>query len=115
MFLQVIVKPLDLYGLQFGEPNITKHRDDVVFNDIRVAGDCIGPDVGLGICIKPEVHPMPQSDIVIALPPLVVWTGILLNGFGQFSSSQWQPSVFQFGISFRTRQGQAPLGWLACL
>ena len=31
------------------------------------------------------------------------------------SSSQWQPSVFQFGISFRTRQGQAPLGWLACL
>lgn len=28
---------------------------------------------------------MPQSDIVIALPPLVVWTGILLNGFGQFS------------------------------
>lgn len=49
MFLQVIVKPLDLYGLQFGESNITKHRDDVVFNDIRVAGDCIGPDVGLGI------------------------------------------------------------------
>ena len=28
---------------------------------------------------------MPQSDIVIALSPLVVWAGILLNGFGQFS------------------------------
>ena len=28
---------------------------------------------------------MPQSDIVIALSPLVVWAAILLNGFGQFS------------------------------
>ena len=49
MFLQVIVKPLDLDGLQFGESNITKRRDDVVFNDIRIAGNCIGSDVGLGI------------------------------------------------------------------
>ena len=49
MFLQVIVKPLDLDGLQFGEANITKCREDEVFNDIRIDGNCIEYDVGLGI------------------------------------------------------------------
>ena len=85
MFLQVIVESLNLDGLQFGEPDITKRRNDVVLNDIRVAGDRIGPDIGLGIRLKPEVHPMPQSHIVIAFSPLVIWAGILLDGFGQFN------------------------------
>ena len=56
----------------------------MVLNDIRVAGNRIGPDIGLGICFKPEAHPMAQRHIVIALPSLVIWAGILLNGFSQF-------------------------------
>lgn len=44
MFFQVIIEPLDMDGLQFGNPDITKSRNDVVLNDIRVAGNRIGPD-----------------------------------------------------------------------
>ena len=57
VFLEVVVKSLDLNGSQFVQGNISDSGDDVVLNVVGVVGFRVGPDAGLGVDLVPRPHP----------------------------------------------------------
>ena len=57
VFLEVVVKSLDLNGSQFVQGNISDSGDDVVLNVVGVVGFRVGPDAGLGVDLIPRFHP----------------------------------------------------------
>ena len=57
IFLEIVVKPLNLNGRQFVQHDFADTWNDVVFNIIHVVLPCVWPDTRLGVNLIPCSHP----------------------------------------------------------